>query len=101
MDTPSFPMRQVSPFFPTVSSVSPEFSFCCPGSEYTSQKTDRIGREVTKMTQHASLSAQYGDRGGLFIRPRQLFRADSQTVRLRYSSRRERAVLCSGAAERA
>ena len=53
------------------------------------------------MTLHASLSAQYGDRGGLFIRPRQLFRADSQTIRLRYSSRRERAVLCSGAAERA
>ena len=53
------------------------------------------------MTQHASPSAWYGDRAALFLRPRQSFRADSQTIRLRYSSRRERAVLCSGAAERA
>ena len=52
------------------------------------------------MTQHASLSAQYGDRGGLFIRPRQSFHTGSQTKRLRYRSRRERTVFCSGTAER-
>ena len=52
------------------------------------------------MTQHASLSAQYDDRGGLFIRPRQSFHTDSQAKRLRYRSRRERTVFCSGTAER-
>lgn len=53
------------------------------------------------MTQHANPTAWYADRAALFLRPRQSFRADGQTIRLQYASRRERTVLGSGAAERA